>query len=87
MMLWQKDQMEKLNQDLQGQPVKVWRSDPDWVEGDTIKRWKLIVEHMGKLTWMYTYNPQLTTLDTHVVQIYKDNSQYMRRCIRKPKEN
>lgn len=87
MMLWQKQQMEKMMGGLKSVPVVVHKVYPDVTINTTLKRWKLVCTHDGALVWLYTYSPELAVEGTHDVQLYQDNTSQMRRCIRKPKEN
>lgn len=87
MMLWQKQQMEKMMGGLKSVPVIVHAVYPDTTPDATIKRWKMVCTHDNTLVWLYTYNPDLAEVGTHDVQLYQDNTAQMRRCIRKPKEN
>lgn len=84
MQLWQKQQMDNVHGDLQQVPVVVWKSVEDQT-AKNIRRWRLIVEHMNQLIWLYTYDENLTREGTHFVQFYQDKSAQRRRCVRKPK--
>lgn len=85
MMGWQKAEMEQLNNDLKhGQVVSIHKAYKNYTSPDgRFTKWRLIVETMNGLEWLYTWSPELAAKEGTVsVVFYKDNKGD--RCIKRP---
>lgn len=87
MQAWQKADMEKVNKDLkEGQLVKIHKAYKDYTSPDgKFTKWRLIVETLNGLEWLYTWSPELAKAEgTQSVVFYQDNGG--NRCIKRPEK-